>query len=208
MAFNLIPKEEKFFDLFEAQSERIHEVGKIFKDLIGNWGFDSPAVDKIQDLEHEADLTTHEIMVKLNRTFITPFDREDIHELASKMDEVIDLIQGTASRMRRYQMKKPTEELVHLSEILCQATETVKKAIYGLREIQKPERILEYCIEINRHENAGDQMMELAMEKLFANQKDPIEIIKWKEIYEMTETAIDMCEDVANAIESIVIKHG
>src|SRR3990167_5256971 len=100
MAFNLIPKEEKFFDLFELQAERTHECGKMFQELTSHWSPDSPLIAKILDLEHEADITTHEIMTKLNRTFITPFDREDIHELASKTDDVIDLIQGTASRMQ------------------------------------------------------------------------------------------------------------
>src|SRR5581483_6443828 len=102
MAFSFIPKEEKFFDMFEVQARRITETAQIFKELLGHWDPDSPLIQKIRDLEHEADSTTHEIIDKLNRTFITPFDREDIHRLASKMDEVIDLMQGTASRMHRY----------------------------------------------------------------------------------------------------------
>jgi predicted phosphate transport protein (TIGR00153 family) len=208
MAFSLIPKEEKFFDMFEVQAKRITETAKIFKQLLGNWDPESPLIQKIRDLEHEADSTTHEIIDKLNRTFITPFDREDIHRLASKMDEVIDLMQGTASRMHRYHLKSTSEELVHLAEIVLRSVETMEKAVFGLRDIQRPKRILEYCIEINSYENQGDQLLDLAMEKLFANQKDPIEVIKWKEIYEMVETATDMCEDVANTIESIVVKHG
>lgn len=208
MAFNLIPKEEKFFDMFEVQADRICEAARQFKELTGHWQIESPIVAKLTDLEHEADITTHEIIDKLNRTFITPLDREDIHELASKMDDVIDLIQGTVSRMHRYKVKTVGEELAHMAEILREATETMKKAVLGLRDIQKPRRTLEYCIEINRLENAGDQILELAMEKLFNDTKDPVDVIKWKEIYEFAETAIDKCEDVANTIEAIVVKHG
>ncbi len=208
MAFSLIPKEEKFFDLFEVQGERIAEVGRTFKEMISHWSVESPLVEKIRDLEHEADMTTHEIIDKLNRSFITPFDREDIHQLTSKMDDVIDLIQGTASRMQRYKVNDLSSELVQLADILQQSTDVVRKAIVGLRDISNPRRTLDYCIEINRLENAGDQMMELAMEKLFSGNHNPIDVIKWKEIYELTEAATDLCEDVANAIESIVVKHG
>lgn len=208
MNFNLLPKEENFFDLFELQADRIAQCGKVFHELCSNWQLNSPLVDKLRDIEHEADMTTHEIIDKLNRTFITPFDREDIHQLASETDEVIDLIQGTSSRMNRYQLSHASSELAHLAEVLSQSADTVRKAILGLRDVRKPQRILDYCIEINRHENAGDQVMDMAMEKLFADEKDPIQVIKWKEIYEMTEGAIDMCEDVANTIESIVVKNG
>ena len=208
MAFNFLPKETNFFDLFEKQVGYAVETASYFKELVSKNAIDENGIDKMHKLEHDGDEVTHEIFDRLNKTFITPFDREDIHELASEMDNVIDLIQGTTSRMRRYQVKKISEELVRLAEILCEATETMKKAILGLREIQKPSRILEYCIEINSHENAGDQMQELAMEKLFANTTDAIEVIKWKEIYELTETAIDRCEDVANTIEAIVVKNG
>lgn len=208
MSFTLIPREEKFFDLFEVQGERIALTGRTFKELVQGWSMQSPLVERIRDLEHEADITTHEIIDKLNRTFITPFDREDIHNLTSKMDEVVDFIQGTTSRMYRYKVARATEELVQLADVLQQSTDTVRKALLGLRGLEKSKRVLEYCIEINRLENAGDEMMNLAMERLFAHEKDPIQVIKWKEIYELTETAIDMCEDVANAIESIVVKHG
>jgi len=208
MSFTLIPREEKFFDLFEAQADRIVLAAHSFKEILQSWNVHSPLVEKIRDIEHEADITTHEIFDKLNRTFITPFDREDIHHLASKMDDVIDLIQGTVSRMHRYQVSQVTEELIQLADVLHQSAEAVRKAILALRDMKKSRRIIEYCIEINRLENAGDQVQEMAMGKLFSTETNPIEIIKWKEIYELTETAIDMCEDVANAIESIVVKHG
>ena len=208
MAFTLIPREEKFFDLFEVQAERTCVVAKEFKELVSNWDPKSPLVDKIRDLEHEADITTHEIIDKLNRTFITPLDREDIHKLATELDDVIDLAQGATSRLQLYGIEKMKDELIQLADILVQSTHTLKKAILGLHDMKKTSRILEYCIEINRLENMGDQIHENAMVKLFSGDPDPLKVIKWKEIYQIAETAVDKCEDVANIIEGIVVKHG
>ena len=208
MAFSLLPKEEKFFELFEEQAEHLCEAAKVFKELIQTWSVNSPLVEKIRDIEHESDIITHEIIDKLNRTFITPFDREDIHKLATEMDDVVDLTQGAAARMHLYHVDKTTDELAQLADILHQATVVLKKAVLGLHDMSRSHRMLEHCIEINRLENSGDQVQESAMGKLFANCSDPIKVIKWKEIYELTETAIDKCEDVANIIESIVVKHG
>ena len=208
MAFTLIPREEKFFDLFEEQAERICLVAREFKELVSNWSLRSPLIDKIKDLEHEADITTHDVIDKLNRTFITPFDREDIHELASEMDDIIDLTQGAAARLQLYGIEKMTDELVQLADILVQSTSVLKKAILGLTDMKKSRRILDYCIEINRLENMGDQIQETATAKLFSDNPDPLTVIKWKEIYQNAETAIDKCEDVANTIESIVVKNG
>ncbi|MBI4051998.1 MAG: DUF47 domain-containing protein [Elusimicrobia bacterium] len=208
MAFSLIPKETKFFSLFESQASHICEAARVFQEALSQSNLDPTAIKTIRDIEHEADINTHEIIDKLNRTFITPFDREDIHELASEMDDVVDLIQGAASRMHLYRITKATEELAQLGETLYQATEMVKKAVMGLNNLKSSRRILDYCIEINRLENAGDQLVELALGKLFSNHQDPLEVMKWKEIYEITEEAIDKCEDVANVVESIVVKQG
>ncbi|OGR87162.1 MAG: hypothetical protein A3A86_08230 [Elusimicrobia bacterium RIFCSPLOWO2_01_FULL_60_11] len=208
MSFSLLPREEKFFDLFEDQAEHICKAARIFKELLGAWDPRSPLIDKIRDVEHESDIITHDIIDKLNRTFITPFDREDIHELATEMDDVVDLTQGAAARLQLYKIDKITEELPQLAGVLLQATEALKNAILSLTDMSKSRRILDYCIEINRLENIGDQIQETGMGKLFADHPDPLQVIKWKEIYEITETAIDKCEDVANTIESIVVKHG
>ena len=206
MAFSLIPKEEKFFELFEAQAAHNVEAARIFKDLSEKWSLESGAFARLQDIEHEADITTHEVYDKLNRTFVTPFDREDIHELASELDDVVDLIQSVAARMQLYRVDHSTDDLKQLSDILWHATENVRKAVSELKNPEKSRRVLDYCIEINRLENAGDRALELAMGKLFQGKPDPLEVIKWKEIYETIETAIDKCEDVANTIESILIK--
>ena len=206
MAFSLIPKEEKFFELFEAQAAHNFEAAKVFLDLARKWSLESPAFHQLRDIEHEADITTHEIKDKLNRTFVTPFDREDIHALASEMDDVVDLIQSISSRMQLYRVDKTSEDLIQMADILWQSTENVRKAVAELRNPERIRRLLDYCIEINRLENAGDHALDVAIGKLFDGKPDPLEVMKWKEIYETTEAAIDKCEDIANTIESILVK--
>ena len=206
MAFNLIPKEEKFFEFFEAQAAHNVEATKTFKELCQKWSPDSPLIDKLRDIEHEADITTHEIIDKLNRTFITPFDREDIHELASELDDILDLAQSVSIRMKLFKITEVPQDMVELADILHQSTENMQKAIRELRHLANPRRLLDYCIEINRLENAGDQALAHALGRLFEGKPDPLHVIKWKEIFEAVEEAIDKCEDVANTIESILVK--
>jgi uncharacterized protein len=204
--FNLIPKEEKFFELFEAQATHNVEAAQVFKQLADKWSLESPAFHKLQDIEHEADITTHEIYDRLNRTFITPFDREDIHALGSELDDIVDIVQSVASRMQLYHVNHSTEDLKRLAGILVDASENVRKAICELKNPEKIRRVQDYCIEINRLENAGDRALEQAISKLFEGKPDPLEVIKWKEIYEGIEVAIDKCEDVANTIDGILVK--
>ncbi|MBI4676465.1 MAG: DUF47 domain-containing protein [Elusimicrobia bacterium] len=208
MGFNLIPKEEKFFELFETQASHNVEAAKVFKDLVLNWSLQSPAFDRLRDIEHEADITAHEIIDKLNRTFVTPFDREDIHKLASEMDDVVDILQSLSFRMQLYGVERTTEDLVAMADTVHQSVECIRRAVGHLNDLSHTRRILDYCIEINRLENAGDNFLALAMTKLFKGKPDPLEVIKWKEIYEVVEEAIDRCEDVANVIEGIVVKQG
>lgn len=204
--FNILPKEGKFFELFEAQAQHNVEAAKLFQELVKNWSLDSDLFHRLQDIEHEADITTHEIFDRLNRTFITPFDREDIHALGSELDDVVDIVQSVASRMQLYHVDRTNEQLVLLVSIVVDATENMRKAIGELRKSEKSRRIQDYCIEINRLENAGDRALEQALSKLFEGTPDPLYVIKWKEIYEGIEAAIDKCEDVANTIESILVK--
>ncbi len=204
--FNLIPQEGKFFDLFEAQARHNVEAAKVFKQLLQKWSLDSELFHRLQDIEHEADITTHEIYDRLNRTFITPFDREDIHALGSELDDIVDLVQSVASRMQLYHVDHTNEEVLLLASIVVDATENMAKAIGELKKKESSRRIQDYCIEINRLENAGDRALERALSKLFEGKPDPLEVIKWKEIYEGIEAAIDKCEDVADTIESILVK--
>jgi predicted phosphate transport protein (TIGR00153 family) len=204
--FNFIPQEGKFFELFEQQAAHNVEAAKVFKELVHKWSLESERFQKLQDLEHEADITAHEIYDKLNRTFITPFDREDIRELAGELDDVIDLMQSIASRMQLYHVETIQTDIHTMADILLQATENVRKAVVEMKVAEKERRVLDYCIEINRLENAGDRALEHAISKLFEGKPDPLDVIKWKEIYEGIEEAIDKCEDVANTIETILVK--
>ncbi|TBR20174.1 DUF47 domain-containing protein [bacterium] len=204
--FSFMPKEEKFFELFNKQAAHNVEGTKLFLEMVQNWSLEPERFRKLQEIEHEADITTHEIFDRLNRTFITPFDREDIHELGSEMDDIVDLVQSIATRMQLFHIEKTTPELVQLADILLQAADTVRKAVGDLADKEKTRRVLDYCIEINRLENAGDRTLEAAIGKLFHGKPDALEVIKWKEVYEGLETAIDKCEDVANIIESILVK--
>ncbi len=208
MKFSLIPREEKFFDLIEKQADNILDAAKAFRELVGNYSLNSPAHNRLRDLEHEGDIITHEISDKLNRTFITPLDREDIHNLATELDDVLDLIQGISSRMQLYRMDSMDDDIRAMADVLEQSVEMIGKALKNLRDLTNPRRILDYCIEINRLENGGDRILERALSKLFANNTNALDVIKWKEIYEFTEEAIDKCEDVAVTIESIVVKYG
>jgi hypothetical protein len=206
--FSLIPREEKFFELFEAQAAYNVEAARIFKELVGKWDLESPLFKKLQDIEHEADITTHEVYDRLNRTFIAPFDREDIHELASELDDIVDLVQSVSSRMQIYRVDRSDPALLSLCDILLSATENIQRAVVELRHPDKARRVLDYCIEINRLENAGDRALEEALRHLFEGRPDPLEVIKWKEIYEGIEISIDKCEDVANIFETILVKQG
>jgi uncharacterized protein len=208
MAFSLIPREEKFFDLFDQQAKALQEAAKIFVDLVQEWSDKHPAIARLRDLEHECDITTHEVMDMLNRTFVTPFDREDIHALAKELDDVIDIVQAISERMLLFNVTKATDDLLELAKTLEEAIANVAKALTSIRELNRPRRILDYCIEINRLENRGDRTSERAIGNLFHSNPDPLEVIKWKEIYDATESAIDKCEDIANIIEGIVVKHG
>jgi predicted phosphate transport protein (TIGR00153 family) len=207
MAFSFIPKEEKFFELFDHQAAHNVEAAKVFKELVASWNPKSDAFKKLQDIEHEGDITAHEIYDKLNRTFITPFDREDIHLLASELDDIVDILQSVATRMQLYHIDAMKPEIAPMADILLSAAESVRKAIGEMKDPQKIRRVQDYCIEINRLENAGDRALEAAIGKLFEGKPDPLEVIKWKEIYEGLEASIDKCEDVAHMIESILVKN-
>lgn len=203
----LFPKEEKFFDMFENGSRTVLEGARLLSDLITNYTNIIEKSKRIKEVEHEGDKITHDTVTKLNNTFITPFDREDIYSLICKMDDVLDFVDAVSSRMILYKVKSPTNEARALMEVLLKSVEEMDKAIRELRNIKKPEAILKYCIEINTLENKGDVILRDAVAKLFDDGTNPIDVIKWKEIYENLETAIDRCEDVANVIEGAVLKN-
>ena len=208
MGFSLMPKGKDFFNLFDKQASLAVEAARFFIEMCQSGKFDDANIQKMRDIEHEGDIFTHEIIDTLNRTFITPFDREDIHALTSELDDVVDLIHSITTRMRLYRLTSPDPHLMQFAEIIEQSARALAKAINGLKEIDRPRPILDYCIEINRLENVGDQIRENAIGNLFENSTDPVSIIKWKEIYEVAEVVLDKCEDVANIVESIIVKQG
>jgi len=206
MKLRLFPREERFFELFEHAAENVVRGAQLLLELVKNPDRAEELSRQIEEVEHEGDITTHEIADRLNRTFVTPFDHEDIQALAGRLDDVLDNIEATADRMFLYEAGPPTEEMVLLVAVLAEATVAVQKAVCGLSEMKNARRVLDYCIEIHRLENVGDEDSRLALAKLFRNP-DAIHALKWKEIYDHVENAIDKCEDVASIVEGIVVKH-
>jgi uncharacterized protein len=200
-------RRNKFFDLFEALADRIEEGGKLFSEIINHYEHSEQKLSKLKEIEHEADTITHDIYHNLHNTFVTPLDREDIYSLASKMDTILDLIESAAVRMYLYRIKKTTRELSELARILNESIAEIRKIVYSVRNKQDAKMILDVCVVINTLENEADQVLRTAMMRLFENENDPIELIKLKEIIQTTETATDICEDVSNIIEGIILKH-
>ncbi len=208
MKFGLFPKEIDFFEIFDMAASNVTKAASLFFNLMLSENFDNMEVKakEIYELEQEGDILTHEIIKKLNKTFVTPIDREDLYALASSLDDIIDLIWAAAERLMVFKLKEPTKDGMEMAKDLLMTTEVVQKAIKHLKE-KKYSHVQEYCIEINRLENRIDRVFRDALGKLFEETKDCIFIIKWKEIYEHLEDASDRCEDVANVLEAIVLKN-
>lgn len=203
----LVPKQETFFDLFDKQVRLVDEGAKMLRDLMNNFHDLSETAFKLKATEHDADEIVHEIMRKLNTTFVTPLDREDIHALASALDDILDYIEQAADRMLLYEIKEPTEPAIKLTKILAESTELTVKAVTCLRDMKQPGGVREICVDINRLENQGDAVNRLALSEVFQMHDRPMEALKWREIYNNIETAIDKCEDVADILESTVLKN-
>ncbi len=198
-----LPREEDFFSLFRKQAENIHAGAKALVQMLEHYTGVPEQVQIIKAIEHEGDELTHGIFTKLNQTFITPFDREDIHELCSQLDDVIDLIDAAASRFVLYRVDTVRPGTVELVKVLLSASAELSAAV---NVIETPEKALKHCIEINRYENESDRLCRTLIAQLFDEEKDPLQVIKWKEIFEVIETAVDKCEDVANVIEGVILK--
>jgi predicted phosphate transport protein (TIGR00153 family) len=202
-----IPKQEKFYDLFEELINKIEEGGKVFLCMVEQYEYPLPKITKLKELEHEADVITHRTYEKMHKSFLTPLDREDIYALVNKMDSILDMIEASAARMSLYKVKKPTKVIIDQARILNEAISKVKLIVYAMRDMKNSKMIIDACVEINTLENEGDIVLRTAMVDLFEHEKDAIELIKWKEIFERIEEALDVCEDVSNIIEGIVLKH-
>ncbi len=203
--FGLIPKDEKFFQMFREMAANIVEGAQLLKELLDYFVDPVTSQRKIKEVEHKGDSQTHEIIKKLNKSFITPFDREDIYALSSALDDILDLIDASAQRIVMYNVEKPTPESKELAFIILKACQTLERAVGKLGG--KLEPISEYCVEVNSLENEADRVCREAISRLFDEEKDPIQLLKWKEIYETLERATDKCEDAANILESVVLKN-
>jgi hypothetical protein len=202
--FKFIPKEEKFFEMFISMAQNAHEGSRLLTEMMGTEADMPNLAESIKSLEHKGDRMTHDLITKLNRTFVVPIDREDIYRLSSCIDDIMDLIESVARRMVLFRVGKPSEPAVRLAQLLHRGTAEV---VAALSELKNGMKVVGHCIEINRLEDEADHVYHLVLGELFETEKDPIALIKWKEIYETLETSVDKCEDVANVIESIVVKN-
>jgi len=204
----IIPQEKKFFDMLNEQAAKIKEGTAIFNGLVAS---DLQNIEQkraaLKRIEHEADNIVHNIYYHLNKTFITPIDREDISELTNCLDDIIDITNSAANRIYLYKIEKPSGQMKLLSKTLLDAVEQVASALACIRDMKNAKEIKNTCIEINRLENVADDIMNQALADLF-KEEDAVKLIKFKEIYESLEAAIDKCEDVADIISDILVKHG
>lgn len=200
----ILPREDSFFKMFADQAENVHSGAKALVELLNSYTNVERQVHLMKEIEHKGDDITHRLINKLDQSFVTPMDREDIHELCSKVDDVLDLADAVAGRLIVYRVSQIRPGVADLARTLMDCTDQMVKA---MSKLEKHDGILEYCIEINRLENEGDRQSRALIAQLFEQERNPVEIIKWKEIIEVLETAIDKCEDVANVIESVVLKN-
>ena len=201
---SLFPKHEDFFTLFEKQGSVVCQGCELLLDMVEHFENVEQKATKLKDVEHEGDLITHEIFGKLNRTFITPLEREDIHGLASSLDNVLDAVEAIGSRFVLFRVKQVTPEAIQLARIVAQAGVQIEKAVKQLRDYDK---LMPYTIELNRLENEADEISRAVVAELFNGGHDPIDVLRWKELYGRLEAAADMGEDVANILEAIVLKN-
>jgi predicted phosphate transport protein (TIGR00153 family) len=208
MFFGLIPKEEQFFDLLQNAATNAVKATHEFRLLVEQWNQSSPHFKGVRDIESEGDLITHEVIDKLNRTFITPIDREDIHRLAGEIDDVCDILQALSDRMELYELESTTETLRRMAVLLEESGSHMEAAIKQIRNFRKTSRASDHCIEIKRVENEADELLKHALAEMFRVHKaDPLYVIKWKEIYETIEFAHDKMAHIANTVEGILVKN-
>ncbi len=200
----IIPREKKFFEMFAEMAANLTEGARTLRDLLQDYRDVETSVQKIKDIEHKGDDITHAVFIKLNQTFITPFDREDIHRLASSLDDVLDFVNSAADRLIMYKIREVPAAAAALAGIVVRQCEELGKAVALLEKNYK--KVLEHCVEVNRLENEADTVSRAALAKIFEEEKDPIQLIKMKELIEVLETATDKAEDAANVLETVVLK--
>jgi len=203
--FRIIPRDQVFFVLFEKASQNILEGAEVLKELLDNFHDIRERAREIEEIEHKGDTLTHEIVKKLNTTFVTPIDREDILALASSLDDIIDLIHAAATRIILYKITEPTPQAKELGFLILKSVRELQRGVSHMGK--KMDGVYEHCVEVNSLENEADRVCRDAIAHLFEYEKDPIAILKWKEVYETLETATDRCEDAANVLEGVALKN-
>ena len=206
--FKLIPQDKVFFDLFEAMATHTVSCAQHLRQLTKSFPDITASLQRIRDEEHEADQLAHRALDRLDRTFITPFDREDIHALVGELDDIIDNIDALAKRFPLFHVKAMEPTFLKQADVLVEATVTLRDAVYMLRKSRKLSDLSEKLIAIHHQESVGDDNHHAAMSHLFGEGVEPLEVLKWKELYDLIEEAIDGCEDVGNTLERIVLKSG
>lgn len=200
----LIPRDEQFFPMFGELALKLSQSAELLEQLFADPGRLQEMVQKIKDLEHEADVLTHDLIVRIDKTFVTPIDREDIHLLASRLDDVIDVVDGVARRAQMFRIREFRPQAAQLADVLRRAAETLADSVQNLK---KPKLILQRSGELKRLEEEGDTIYHSAIGALFDDGAEALEVIKWKELFDKLEDAIDLCDDVWNVIESIALKN-
>ena len=204
MPFQVIPRGSDFYELFERAAGGVADGASLLAKLLNDFDDPETAHAEIRQLEHEGDETTHQILRELNTSFVTPFDREDIHQLASGLDDILDFIEAVADMFVLHNIKQPLPEMRQQADVLHRAAEELRQAMSDLRNLRSLE---EHWVEINRLENEGDRVYRKTVAALFSGDYKAMDVLKWKDIVDQLEGAIDGCEDVANILESIVLKH-
>jgi predicted phosphate transport protein (TIGR00153 family) len=204
-----MPKNKLFYELFETVADRVYDMGIKLKELVHEHDYDkrSSIIAQIEDLEHKNDDTTHQIFTELGRNFITPFDREDIHYLASALDDIADYIFASAKKINFYKVNPNDSGIQKMTELILQGSMEIRKAVKGLRDMKNLREMTESMVKVNSIENQADDVFDMSIEMLFQQENDFKEVIKKREIYQVLEIATDKCEDAANVIESIIIKY-
>lgn len=200
----MIPRETKFFDMFAEMSSNLTEGATVLRDLLQNYSNVAIGVQKIKDIEHKGDDMTHAVLIKLNQTFITPFDREDIHRLASSIDDVLDYVNSAADRLIMYKILTVPQAAIDLANVIVKQGDELAHAVRLLEKSHQ--KVLDHCVEVNRLENEADRIARDAIGHLFEQETDPIHLIKIKELLEVLETATDKAEDAANVLETVILK--
>jgi len=203
----LIPKEEEFFGLLEKGASNAFRAVDGFNELMKNWDLKSPKFQEIRDIENEGDMITHEVIDRLNRTFVTPIDREDIHELAGQIDDVCDILQALSDRMQLYELgNKIPPTMIKMSELLVKGGRIMEAVVKEFHNFRSSSRVADHCIKMKHIENEADDLLKHALADLFKTN-DPLPVMKWKEIYESIERAHDKLSEIANTLEGIIVKN-